>query len=472
MGRNLVELRILPPFAIARLGPSTDPMDNYKLVIHDPIGTRRIEADETFVVDPRSGEITARKPPFPVNFRDAEFNIRPICPFVEVWARFAGEEDLVPLTKNILSDDLGLGPDAIKWRVQVANIKPYRRTNDTNDKIVADTGTFSDHQIHELKGECKNFFDNKFIPLGSVRYIKPNDEFPEIRLRFTPAAGHVYGPPPEGGGPDPNIVDQVYDPAKGKWRGYRDPQNVKKDMVGCRRTTNPNNIYAGKELDEHLDDGTQLSYQISYGYLDDECDGLIEVELTVNNEKLSAYGRVAAGPPTFAPDSMPVRTVADELEQALFGPEVGAPATEDEVAQLRDEVADIVRRALETVRLMNTAQMNKPSKQRGVGMARMDFLDVTRALDPIAEPSLVDSLAIQARHERVLLALESGSLAWFARVLRDHDKVGDLSDEGRRKMPALMRNADGRHLALTRRQVNKVRAAARYFADLQKGGQP
>jgi hypothetical protein len=48
-------------------------------------------------------------------------------------------------------------------------------------------------------------------------------------------------------------------------------------------------------------------------------------------------------------------------------------------------------------------------------------------------------------------------------VLREHDEVGDLTDAGRRKMPALMRGADARHLALTRRQVNKVRTAAEYI---------
>jgi len=46
-------------------------------------------------------------------------------------------------------------------------------------------------------------------------------------------------------------------------------------------------------------------------------------------------------------------------------------------------------------------------------------------------------------------------------VLRDYDEVGDLSDLGRRKMPAMMRGADGRYLALTRRQVNLIRALAR-----------
>jgi hypothetical protein len=83
---------------------------------------------------------------------------------------------------------------------------------------------------------------------------------------------------------------------------------------------------------------------------------------------------------------------------------------------------------------------------------------------------VAESLAIRARHERVLLALESGSLVWFASVLREHDKVGDLTDEGRRRMPGMMRNADGRHLALTRRQVSKIKAAAN--AILRKATKP
>jgi hypothetical protein len=38
--------------------------------------------------------------------------------------------------------------------------------------------------------------------------------------------------------------------------------------------------------------------------------------------------------------------------------------------------------------------------------------------------------------------------------------VGDLSDLGRRKMPAMMRGAEGRHLVLTRRQIDAVVQAA------------
>jgi hypothetical protein len=459
MTQEIVELRILPPFAIARLGSSPDPMDNYQLVITDPIGTRQITAAETLIVNRETGAINVKTPPFEVHFRDSSERIHPIAPFFEVWVRFKGEDNLVPLTTTILAD-IGVAPDAVKWKVQVANIKAYRRTGDLKDRIEAQIDAFSDHTSHELRGHCENFFDGKYIPLGSVQYIRPSDNYPEIRLRFTPAAGKVYGPPPDPGEKDPNIADAVYDPAKGKWKGYEDPIDAKTNPIGVRKATNPAQIYAGKS--------TADGNQISYGYLDDECDGIVEVELEISGVKFNAFARVAAGPPTFAPDSMPVRTVADELEQALLGPDLDDAVTQEEV----NEVLDIVRRALETVRLMNTAQMNRPSKQRGVGMARMDYLDVNRALEPIVDPAVADSLAIRSRHERVLLALESGSLAWFARVLRDYDEVGDLSDDARRKMPALMRSADGRHLALTRRQVNKVRAAANYFLNLSKGDRP
>jgi hypothetical protein len=462
MAKKIAEMRILPPFAIARLGSSESPMDNYELRITDPIGARQIVPAETFLIDGKTGEISLKTPPFEVNFRDDKGKIRPISPFLEVWIRFEGDDNLVPLTSEILSE-AKLSPADVKWNVDVANIKAFRRTGDANDRVEATTGNFSNHDLQPLKGTCHNFLKGKSIPFGFVQYVKPSAKFPQIRLRFTPAAGKVYGPPPDPPNTtDPNIADAVYNPQKG-WKGYIDPTDFKKDPIGVRKATNPSEIYAGETEAGATSDGDSVLK--SYGYLDDECDGIVEVELKTGGKKLSAYARIVAGPPTFAPDSMPVRTVGDELEQAMFGPDL-----EDEkvTAQEMEDVRDIVRHALETIRLMNTAQMNLASIARGVGMARMDALDVKRALEPIVDPTVADSLAIRARHERVLLALESGSLAWFARVLRNYDEVGDLSDEKRRKMPALMRSADGRHLALTRRQVNKVRAAAEYYINLAK----
>jgi hypothetical protein len=458
---EIVEVRILPPFAIARLGSSTDPMDNYCLKIIDAIGARQVIDAETLLVDRASGEVRAKGRPFQVHFRDVQGNVRPVAPFLEVWALLAGSEELVPLTVDLLKQ-AGLKPVDVKWSVKTANIKAFRRTGDPHDRIEAETGPFSDHDVKPLDGQCLNFLPKKTIPLGSVRYLKPNTAFPEIRLRFTPAAGKVYGPPLDGNVPDKNLAGEVYDTRKGKWKGHKDAADPQKDpILDIRKATNPGNVYAGTDLPDGF-------HRLSWGYLDDECDGVVDVEITTGGKRLTAYARIAAGPPTFAPDSMPVRSVLDELEQAMYGPELESEVTAEEV----EHVKQIVRRALETVRLMNTGQMNMFSKQRGVGMARMDNLDVNRAGTPIVDAALADGLAIRARHERVLLALESGSLAWFARVLREHDEVGDLTDDGRRKMPALMRGADARHLALTRRQVNKVRTAAEYILRNAKGEDP
>lgn len=441
MPRRLIELRILPAFAIARLGSSPAPMDNYEFECPDPVGYRQIVSAPTLLVDPVTGALSLKEPSFEVRFRDKDGRIRPVCPFLELWARESGERDLAPLTTSLLRE-CELEASDVRWRVEVGNIKAYRRTGDTGDQIHADTGIFSDHQPKDLVGKCRNFLEGATLPFGSVQYIAPNEPFPEIRLRFTPAHGFVYGPPSEKA--DPNVHAVVYDSNKGKWMGYFDPSGTGLD---ARMVTNPANVYAG------YPDDTPAQNQISRGYLDDECDGIVTASL----QELSAYARIAAGPPNFAPDSLPIRTIADELEQALEGPQLNGPATEQEL----EEVREIVRRALETVRLMNTMMMNAYSAQPGVGMARMDTADVNRAPEPIFDPTLVDSAALRARHEHVLLALESGTLTWFASVLREYDQVGNLSATGRHKMPAMMRGADSRYLALTRRQLDKVRATAK-----------
>jgi hypothetical protein len=468
---TILELRILPPFAIGRLGSSPEPMDNYELAVdeQDPTGYRRLRPAETLRVDPDTGELSAWTPRR-LRFKDASGRVRPVAPFLEVWARFEPEGPLLPLTGQHLAD-LGLDPDAVQWRVQVGNIKVFRRTGDQRDQVHADTGLFGDHTSHELSGQCPNFLPGKSLPLGQVRYIRPNDAFPQIRLRFIPAAGHVYGPrPPEqpssDNPPDWKLIAQtermdhiiqLY--GDGPWPGHIDPNLPKnpnhEDVLTARKLTVPAQIYAG--YNDPPDSDTPN--WVSKGFLDDECDGIVDVQLTIADPQsgqprtLAAFARIAAGPPAFAPDSEPVRTVADELEQAMFGTEAAGPIP-------RAEVEQIVRRAIETVRLMNTDFLNQPY----AGMGRMDNLDTNRLKSPIMDPAVMDALAIRARHEQVLLALESGGLAWFARMLREYDKVGDLSDEGRRKMPALMRNADGRHLALTRRQLSKVKNAAQAMA--------
>jgi hypothetical protein len=457
--RDIREIRILPPLVLGRLGSSEQPMDNYRVEVDEPLGYRKLVPGPTLEVSPRTGEITSADVPKTVRFRDDNQLIKPVSPFLEVWARFEQDGPLVPLTAVHLRQ-LDLTPADIKWNIIAANLKAFRRTGDVNDKIEANIPALSNHDSQPLNGSAKNFVDGKSIPLGSVRYIRPNAMFPQIRLRFTPATGKVYGP--QVGRRDRNVVDSVYDPQKGDWLNYFD---------GRRNTptsTTPGAIYAGTDTVDQV-------WHISRGYLDDTCSGIAEVTLKVGTRSLKAYAHFTSGPPAFAPDSFPVRTIADELEQVAFGPEVSAGTADQQ------KVIEIVRRALETVRLLNTSVMNG---NQGVGglpvrdsrgqlnnnnnMAGQDT-GLRRAFTPIFDPSVVDALAVRARHERILLALTGGTPIWFVRILRRFDQVGDLTDEGRRRMPGMMRGADGLYLALTRRQYNTIKASAPLQGQLDEG---
>jgi hypothetical protein len=446
---SIEELRILPPLAVGRLGAAPTPMDNYDMVVdpNEPLAFRTLTPAPTFDVDPDSGVIRRVFTPAPNELVFTERgSVRPVAPFLEVWA-LTTDGALEPLTADLLKT-ADLTPADVTWRVHVGNHKLYRRTGDANDKIEAEPPPFSDHARHALEGTSEHFLPDKKLPLGHVQYIQPTDEFPEIRLRFTPAGGHVYGStkvqPPA---PDPNVVDFLYDANKGSWLGYWEAS------AGEPQYTIPAQIYAGEDATRDGRDGWQ-----SKGYLDDECDGLVHVALTVAGRELSAYARIGAGPPAYAPDGLPIRTIAQELEQALLGHDV------DPSEASAAEVEEIVRRAFETIRLMNTVVMNgNPIDGRtrvASTMVAQDTNDTGRMWEPIMATSLVDRIALANLHESLLVALRSGTAPWFADVLRQYDEIGDLTTKGRRKMPAMMRNADGRGLALTRRQVSVVRGVA------------
>lgn len=451
---SILELRILPPLAVARLGAAQEPLEAFELEVcpDRPLDYRRIVPRPSFVVSPHTGEITRCYTPERIRFKDANKLIRPVAPFLEVHARTSDHPDqLVPLSTTLLTQE-ALTVKDLCWEVALGNIKIFRRTGDPNDKINATLADLQDHALHKMEGQCENFLPGRTLPLGTVQFIKPTPDFPEIRLRYTPAGGHVYGASMERHTSattverDPVITspDQIlYDDKKGRWRGYR-------ESVGPT-LTNPASIYAGY-LDAKGD-------QVSWGYLDDECDGVVRVVLKLpDGRELRAQSHIGAGPPAFAPDTLPIRAASDELEQILYGPVVA----EDEVSL--DEAEALVLRALETVRLMNTAVMNgNPVNGRlniASTMVRQNTNDFERYYEPIAAASLVDNLALRALHERVWSALSAGSAPWFSAVLRHPEEIGDLSAKGLRKMPALMRGADGRSLTLTRRQIDMVTKAA------------
>ncbi|MFM7357246.1 MAG: hypothetical protein ACKO1T_01590 [Sediminibacterium sp.] len=460
---KILQLRILPPIAIGRLGESATPLQAYDLELPEekPLDFRTIVPKKTFVVDPKTGTIKASLPSA-IKFKEAhsladkQGKIHPAAPFLEVFALTDEKTDtLVPLTEALLKK-AGLGLKNLSWDVEVGNIKIYRRTGDANDKMSAAIQHIQTHELKPLLAECKNFIKGKTLPLGSVQYIKPDKEHPEIRFRFTPGGGKVYGSSlkrhtdAKTEVDDPIITSEeqvIYDIKKGKWRGYSEGSSPNPLY------TNPAQIFAGYAAA----DGSQ----VSWGYLDDECDGFVTVNLKVSaKETLSARAHISAGPPAFAPDTLPIRVVTDELEQILLSTDV-----EGEVSV--EEAEDIIRRAFETIRLMNTTIMNGNSydgKQNVAStMVRQNTNDFGRLYEPIMATSLVDNIALQLLHERVFMGLSSGATPWFADVLRRPDEIGDLSSKTLRKMPALMRGADGRSLTFTKRQINKVIKAASGF---------
>lgn len=470
---QILRLRILPPMAIARFGSSPSPMDNYDLRLPvDPegrpsTGFREIVPAETLVIDEEDGSIHSVAVPDAVRFRDALGRVRPVSPFLEVFAEFAGSDTLEPLTLAHL-DALGLTPQDIKWRAIAGNLKAFRRTGDPGDRVTATTGLFSDHARQPLVGIAANFKAGKTIPFGTVRYIRPTAAHPEIRARFTPEAGRVYGPRSN----DPLVTDDVYAgrtadnvgqgglAPRGGWDRYYigDP--------GGRPATAPGDIFQGEDIGTNRANGSKLSH----GYFDDSCDGLLEVSLTVDGRRLAAHARFASAVPDFAPDCLPVRSIADDVEQMALGPDVPSPTGDDERTGLKRDIEDILRRGYETVRQMNTAVMNGDEPTADVPRYRNNMAGQEtgygRAFEPIfpTPEKRLEYLQIAAWHAGFLRnALEATSFEnafrGGMRVMRRPEQAGDLTSRRRRLMPALMRGNEGLELMLTRRQLSKLALA-------------
>ena len=480
-------LRILPPLAIARLGSGATPVDNYTLEDDpdNPLDFRRIVPAPTLVVDPESGEIREARTPEAIEFTELDDpfgtgepieRIRPVAPFLEVFALTDGDR-LEPLTLDLLKQH-GVDASAVTWRVTVANRKVARRTDDAKDLVSAETDWFSDHAEHRLDGQCPNFIEGGTIDFGRVRYVKPNAAFPEVRLRFTPAKGYVYGtdvsklPADKRNAPDRKRPGDpalgpggaVYDPTKGTWYGYEAPvgaiDNLPDYHGPFHNETLPPSLFA---IVPPAPSWLHGDVARSRGYFDDACDGIVEVSLALGDgTRLEASARVTAGPPMVVPDALFVRSLTDDLEQIVHGPDV---ADDEPIAVTRARAEDIVRRAYETVRFFNVAVMNGAS-YKGRPALSLDTMPAEEAFDterperPVFSQHTSDTLAVLGLHQQLYTALRAGTAAWFLRFLRRPEEAADYTDRGRRKMPALMCGADNNYLALTYRQLDTIARAA------------
>jgi hypothetical protein len=421
----MARLILLPPFGVARLGAADDPVVNYRLDILPsvPAGPtrRQLVPAETIFVDRATGRVreirTAR--PDELTFKDASrTKIRPVAPFFEVWVQFDGEAEPRILTQGDL-DAKGL---SVTWDVALGNWKAFRRTGVVADQVNA-TLTGHPHTTGTpaaMLGVAANFLAGATLPLGEFQCILTDASHREIRARFLPPRGLIYGPP-NTGDPAINVVLKPNTP----WTKYLDRM-----QNGARPPAIPVRTFAGGELGAGR----------SRGLFDDTSEGIVTVHVRGGGLDLTARARIAVGPPDFAPDRLPIRTLADDFEWLEFGPDAPAPVNDA-------FVADLLEKAFDSAELLQVPRNKAESGWSRFPPAAPDF-------DPDQPREVHQELLAQAR------ALTAGSqpAGILARRTAFVAKVRPAgSSEGGTKMPLFMVGQNRQPLFLGPRQQSTLK---------------
>ncbi|MBI5258917.1 MAG: hypothetical protein HY855_20600 [Burkholderiales bacterium] len=374
--RSLIEVFFNPPMAVARFGASPTPLDAFEWRV-----SRDAHGKVLTVVDPalslRVAEDGSAQPYLPghIRFKDDDGSVRPVAPFIELWARLQAADGGVeeePFTLALM-DELRLTLRHFSVQVWAANLKAARRTNDPACGFQARVAFGGeDHTRKPLlassphtSGQAPLVSPDRPVPLGQVQWLRPVAErdpaFPEadlsvLRLRFTPAAGKVYAPPRAVQGPDRLTVTGVVDVYQLAWqtegrvhtivppeqRILNDdtPWSTYRMLTGLYEDPQPQDGYDGS------DDGDNQSW----GCVDDSCDALVTVAVAWRGQRYAAEGRVFVGPPAFAPDRRPFYSVADDLADRDL-PLV--QVTRENYDEVKAEVVALFRRAFETAATLN-----------------------------------------------------------------------------------------------------------------------
>jgi hypothetical protein len=375
------EIYFQPPLAIARVGPGRSPMPNFRWVIDRTIhGGHRtaVQPDVTLSVKP-DGALTAELPDH-IEFRE-DGKLRPVAPFFELWARYVdadGKPQDAPLTATLLRA-LGGALDGVRYRLTLANRKAQRRTLSAACGFEgAVTVAGNDHSPREIRafsphnpGEIPLVARERPIPLGSVQMIRPRAgeqefspdhqtiNFDTLRIRFTPARGEVYGTP-----------DSVAGPASPLPPGYALPPStlsgpIHEIVPSENRILNggtPWSTYVMATVDKQQDpqpsdsyDGANTGENISWGVVDDTCDGVIEADLVIRGERFLAHARVFSSCPDYAPDRRTFYSFADELADRDLQAALPDRPTEQDLAEAGVAVGDLFQRVFELASVVNLA---------------------------------------------------------------------------------------------------------------------
>jgi hypothetical protein len=402
--------------------------------------------------------------PAAIHFKDRE-GFRPVCPFFEVHGTWsvANEVETGPLTVEILERN-GYRLSDLTWEVCVANLKPFNMTMDAATRVVGHVsfsassgGRVSIFGTSPTADGNPLVVHNGAVELGAAQPIKPTNVHPEIRLRFFPPKGVVYGPKGvdlQAHGiriPDELLVLN----SASSWYGWT-PQG--QDPRGT-----PGGQYA-------QDDGGR-----SLGLLDDTSDGIITCSISSPSRTIKAYSRIVVAPPHFSPDRRPTISIADGLKDRKSRAEVFYAAYYLDLEGVEAEVVDVLERAAEAISAMNVDVVNnrvnvvnnpiiatalgipQPAEEkRGFGAPRgyLDPLPLTAFANNIHRRLVVPTVLVKTILNRPYL---------FEKILRPPFPELPFFD---RQMPFGLRGSSGLPLSLTHRQYQVLLTWAKKVAIL------
>jgi hypothetical protein len=507
-----------PPLAIARIGGSDTPLDCFHWH-RDPTihGAHRTVIRPAVSLEVLSDGTLRPYLPGSIQFRDGNL-LRPVAPFFELWVELQNSKNGPrPLTLKLLQQiDRLASLDSIEYVITVGNRKAQRRTGSAACAYIADLKVVGDdHERKPLRafsphtsGEEPLVFKDRPIPLGQFQVIKPINrqalgiDLSTLRVRFTPAEGHVYGPPTAIAGPASPLPPGVA--LSPKTLGGRLHEIVPEKNRILNPHTKWSRCYDGNSGDDPQPsdsyDGANVGNNRSWGVVDDTCDGIIEARVALNDRRYVACARVFSSCPDFAPDRRPFYSVADDLADRDKGP---VPVTEHTWEETEAEIADLFERAFETASLFNLDAMRERAIAENTANAQRKYpkpphIDddtmtskdspyavLTAALPETSMPdlpllpyaataqyahaplcdieALLDLLRTQTDHVKSLIRPPFGRFKDLNAEPNQNKEIGELRDprverDGLHdmRMPPYLRDSDYSPLSITYRQYHAL----------------